>query len=121
MLGLFRNVVKRSAAPAASNARAISSTAALLRENGTVKWFNSPKGFGFIKPDGASDHQNDIFVHYSDIVGDGFKMLEEGLTVEFDVAKQPDGRTRAIEVTKPGGEVIVPLPREHSDDYSSRW
>ena len=120
MLGLLRNAV-RSAAPVASNVRAISSTAAALRESGTVKWFNSAKGFGFITPDTANDNQSDVFVHYSDIVGDGFKMLEEGWTVEYDLTQQADGRSRASEVTKPGGEVIIPLPREHSDDYSSRW
>jgi len=49
--------------------------------NGTVKWFNSEKGFGFIeRTDG-----NDLFVHFSSIVGDGYKSLEEGQTVEFDI------------------------------------
>lgn len=50
---------------------------------GTVKWFNSEKGFGFItKEDG-----NDVFVHFSAIQGDGFKTLEEGQRVEFDVTQ----------------------------------
>ena len=49
--------------------------------NGTVKWFNSEKGFGFIeRTDG-----DDLFVHFSSIVGDGYKSLEEGQTVEFDI------------------------------------
>lgn len=65
MLRLFAR-----AAPA--HARAVSSTAALLRETGTVKWFNNAKGFGFILPDTASDDQSDIFVHFSDIVGGKF-------------------------------------------------
>ena len=48
---------------------------------GTVKWFNNQKGYGFI-----SDEQgNDVFVHYSGLNMDGFKSLEEGATVEFDV------------------------------------
>ena len=48
---------------------------------GTVKWFNSEKGFGFItKEDG-----NDVFVHFSAIQGDGFKTLEEGQAVTFDI------------------------------------
>ena len=51
--------------------------------NGTVKWFNSEKGFGFItKEDG-----NDVFVHFSAIQGDGFKTLEEGQRVSFDVTQ----------------------------------
>ena len=57
---------------------------------GTVKWFNNQKGYGFI-----SDEQgNDIFVHFSGINSDGFKSLEEGQAVEFDVvdgAKGPQG------------------------------
>jgi len=50
---------------------------------GTVKWFNSEKGFGFItKEDG-----NDVFVHFTAITGDGFKTLEEGQKVSFDVTQ----------------------------------
>lgn len=50
--------------------------------SGTVKWFNSEKGFGFIAPDSGG---NDVFVHYSDIVGRGFKTLEENQRVTFEV------------------------------------
>jgi CspA family cold shock protein len=49
---------------------------------GKVKFFNVEKGFGFI----ARDGEDDIFVHYSNIAGDGYKSLDEGQTVEFDVA-----------------------------------
>lgn len=49
--------------------------------NGTVKWFNADKGFGFIERDGADD----LFAHFSAIQGDGFKTLEEGQQVTFDV------------------------------------
>ncbi|MCF8589372.1 cold-shock protein [Gordonia sp. HY285] len=49
---------------------------------GTVKWFNSEKGFGFIAPDSGSD---DVFVHYSSISGNGFRNLEESQRVEFDL------------------------------------
>ncbi|RUL50501.1 MULTISPECIES: cold-shock protein [Lysinibacillus] len=48
---------------------------------GTVKWFNSEKGFGFIEVEGG----NDVFVHFSAIQGEGFKSLEEGQKVEFSV------------------------------------
>ena len=50
-------------------------------EQGTLKWFNSEKGFGFIEREGAAD----VFVHFSAIAGDGFKSLEEGQAVSFEV------------------------------------
>ena len=54
---------------------------------GTVKWFNATKGFGFIE----QDNGNDVFVHYSAIKTDGFKSLDEGARVQFDVVDGPKG------------------------------
>ena len=60
--------------------------------NGTVKWFNSDKGFGFITP---ADCSEDVFLHFSAIVSDGFKTLEEGQAVEFDVVQGNRGEQAA--------------------------
>jgi CspA family cold shock protein len=54
---------------------------------GTVKWFNGSKGYGFLAREGGAD----VFVHFSAIQGDGFKNLEEGQKVEFNVEKGPKG------------------------------
>ena len=63
--------------------------------NGTVKWFNESKGFGFI----TSEDGSDVFVHYSSIAGNGFKSLAEGDLVTFETEKGPKG-LKAINVEK---------------------
>jgi CspA family cold shock protein len=62
---------------------------------GTVKWFNAAKGYGFI----SREDGEDVFVHYSAIVGDGFRSLEEGQRVEFEVTEGRKG-PQAANVTK---------------------
>lgn len=56
-------------------------------QEGTVKWFNDSKGFGFIEQDNGGD----IFVHFSAIKGEGFKSIQEGSRVQFDVVNGPKG------------------------------
>jgi len=56
-------------------------------ETGTVKWFNRTKGYGFI----AREEGDDVFVHFSAIQGDGFKTLDEGDKVEFEITDGPKG------------------------------
>jgi CspA family cold shock protein len=62
---------------------------------GTVKWFNNSKGYGFIAP---ADGGDDVFVHHTAIQGSGFKTLEEGQSVTFEVENGPKG-LQAIDVT----------------------
>jgi CspA family cold shock protein len=63
---------------------------------GKVKWFNPGKGYGFIE----QEEGEDVFVHYSEIQDEGFKTLEEGAEVEFEVTAGKDGRMQATNVRK---------------------
>jgi cold shock protein len=65
------------------------------RVTGTVKWFNSEKGYGFISHEGGKD----VFVHYSSLEGSGFRNLTEGESVEFEIEDSPKG-PQAAKVTK---------------------
>ena len=67
----------------------------MSRTTGTIKWFNSSKGYGFIGQDGGED----VFVHYSAIEGDGYKSLQEGDQVEFELTQGQKG-PQAEKVTK---------------------
>jgi len=66
-----------------------------MSAEGTIKWFNEKKGYGFIQQDNGQD----IFVHYSSIAGDGFKTLSEGQRVQFEIEEGAKG-PKAINVTK---------------------
>lgn len=63
---------------------------------GTVKWFNADKGYGFISHEGGDD----VFVHFSAIEGDGFKSLDEGQAVEFEITDGQNGKKQAANVRK---------------------
>lgn len=67
----------------------------ITMNKGTVKWFNNQKGYGFI----SDESGNDVFVHYSGLNMEGFKSLEEGASVEFDVVNGEKG-PQAVNVTK---------------------
>jgi len=66
-----------------------------MKEQGTVKWFNAAKGYGFIQRESGDD----VFVHFSAIKGEGYRSLEEGAKVSFEVQKGPKG-LQATEVEK---------------------
>ena len=68
-----------------------------MREQGNVKWFNDAKGYGFIQRASGED----VFVHFSAIQGDGYRSLQEGSDVEFDVQQGPKG-LQAVNVTMRG-------------------
>ncbi len=64
---------------------------AQARKKGKVKWFNSNKGYGFITPDDSSDGMTELFAHYTAIKMSGYKMLEEGQVVYFNVERGAKG------------------------------
>lgn len=78
------------------------------RETGTVKWFNAGKGYGFVERDNG---EGDVFVHYSAINGTGFKTLDEGERVEFDVVESEKG---------PQAQDVSSLA-ESSDDFEDTF
>ncbi|MFH1360945.1 MAG: cold-shock protein [Candidatus Omnitrophota bacterium] len=64
-------------------------------QKGKVKWFNNQKGYGFISPESGED----VFVHFSAVQGDGYKSLDEGQEVQFEIEQGPKGK-QAVNVTK---------------------
>ncbi|MBI4408444.1 MAG: cold-shock protein [Gemmatimonadetes bacterium] len=81
----------------------------MAREQGTVKWFNPDKGYGFITREGGDD----VFVHHSAIQGGGFKTLNEGERVEFDVVQGQKGPAaeNVVRLDAPAGGAGGPPPR----------
>ncbi len=75
---------------------------------GTVKWFDDAKGYGFIEREDGED----VFVHYSAIVGEGYKTLAEGSEVEFDIEQDPKG---------PRAANVIVTKAAPADDATSMW
>jgi cold shock protein len=96
ILGFFFLRVLRDAGPT-SRKQIKQGGTEVARLQGKVKWFNNSKGYGFIGQDGGAD----VFVHYSAIQGEGFKTLQEGDVVEFEVVQGQKG-PQADKVTKVG-------------------
>ncbi|CAH8345177.1 unnamed protein product [Eruca vesicaria subsp. sativa] len=78
------------------------------RFTGKVNWFNDSKGYGFITPD---DEGDELFVHQSSIVSEGYRSLAIGDLVEFEITQGTDGKTKAVDVTAPGG---APLKKKET-------
>lgn len=74
------------------------------RVTGTVKWFNASKGYGFIEREGGPD----IFVHFSAIMSEGYRTLEEGQKVEFTIEQGPKGAQAANVIGLPGDSTTFP-------------
>ncbi|KAL2537630.1 putative RNA-binding protein containing PIN domain and invovled in translation or RNA proCES [Forsythia ovata] len=86
-------------------------------KRGTVKWFNDQKGFGFIIPD---DGSAELFVHYTAIKTEGFRSLDDGEVVQFEVEYGEDGRAKAGSVTRSGGAPISSSTRYYEAGSSGR-
>ncbi|KAK3270169.1 hypothetical protein CYMTET_21422 [Cymbomonas tetramitiformis] len=84
---------------------------AMTKQCGTVKWFNTQKGYGFIT---LLDTGAEVFVHQTAIHAEGFRSLQEGETVEFNLEDSEDGRTKAIDVTGPEGAFVQGAVKRYS-------
>merc|ERR1712232_282165 len=103
-----------------TNPQSIRSKSTILfeKKTGTVKWFNTVKGFGFINPD---DDGPDVFVHQTEIKAEGFRSLADGEPVEYTPTTDDQGRVKAIQVTGPGGENVQGAPFRPESSYASGY
>lgn len=85
-------------------------------QKGSVKWFDTMKGFGFIVPD---DGSTDVFVHQTAISTEGFRSLADGEAVEYVVEIDNNGRRKAVQVTGPEGAEVQGAPFRPANDYDS--
>jgi len=85
--------------------------------SGVCKWFNSKKGFGFITP---NDNSEEVFVHQSAILAEGFRSLAEKEPVEYELAKDENGRAKAINVTGPSGAPVKGAPKPRPRYYNRK-
>jgi len=84
---------------------------AMAKQTGTVKWFNTQKGYGFIT---LVETGAEVFVHQTAILAEGFRSLQEGENVEFNLENSEDGRTKAIDVTGPNGAFVQGAVKRYS-------
>jgi len=103
-----------NARPAAFATRLSMSDAPDGIQKGTVKWFNTMKGFGFIQPE---DGSSDVFVHQTSIQMEGFRSLADGESVEYLVEMDNSGRKKAVSVTGPDGAEVQGQPFQPQNDY----
>lgn len=88
-------------------------------KTGSVKWFDTAKGFGFIVPD---DGSGDVFVHQTSINVEGFRSLAENEAVEFKIVEDSNtGKRKAIDVTGPDGEDVKGAPYKSEDEGDFGW
>lgn len=118
---LIFSAVSAWVAPAVQQRRHHASSTLFMSDDdaiakGTVKWFDTVKGFGFIEPE---DGSSDVFVHQTAIRTEGFRSLADGESVEYRVDVDASGRKKAVHVTGPDGEDVQGAPfRPERDDYS---
>uniref|UniRef100_A0A7S3V9B2 CSD domain-containing protein n=1 Tax=Chaetoceros debilis TaxID=122233 RepID=A0A7S3V9B2_9STRA len=99
-------------APMSSSGRM--ATAVFDVKTGEVKWFDTTKGFGFIKP---TDGGDDVFVHQTVIKADGFRSLAEGEPVEYTTEEDQNGRIKAASCTGPDDSNVQGAPKKEDDYY----
>jgi cold shock CspA family protein len=121
-LALLLLAVSTSAWMPSPSTRSGSSSSALYMadiQKGTVKWFDSTKGFGFVVP---TDGSPDVFVHQTSIQAEGFRSLAEGEEVEYQLEiDAKSGKSKAVQVTGPGGVDVKGAPFQPKQDYDNYY